>query len=57
MTIEKQRSGAAGGLHGVFYDLFDADKAAEMTMRSEALMGMREWLTQSGSTQVAAAKF
>lgn len=56
MTIEKQLPGIPGDPRGVFYDLYDADKAAEMTIRAEALMGMREWLTQSGLTQVAAAK-
>ena len=56
MTNEKQLAGTQGDPRGVFYDLFDADKAAEMTIRAEALMGMREWLAQSGLTQVAAAK-
>ncbi len=48
MTIEKQLAGTAGDPRGVFYDLFDADKVTEMTMRSEALIAMRKWLIQNG---------
>lgn len=56
MTTEKQLIGTPGDPRGVFYDLFDDDKAAEMTARACAMMGMREWLERSKLTQVAAAK-
>ena len=56
MTIEKNTVGTPGDPRGVFYDLFDADEAAELTVRSDALMNMQQWLAGSGLTQVAAAK-
>jgi predicted XRE-type DNA-binding protein len=40
----------------VFYDLFPAEKAAEMEMRAQLLMGLEQWLKKSGMTQAAAAK-
>lgn len=44
-----------GDARGVFYDLFDADEAAELTIRAELLNGLQVWLGTAG-TQVAAAK-
>jgi len=44
-----------GDPRGVFYDLFDEDQAAELTMRAELLRGLQAWLAESGSTQTAAA--
>jgi predicted XRE-type DNA-binding protein len=40
----------------VFYDLFPAEKAAEMEMRAQLLMGLEHWLDKSGMTQAEAAK-
>jgi predicted XRE-type DNA-binding protein len=54
MATKKART--MGDPRGVFYDLFDEDKAAEMTVRAQAMLGMRDWLASSGMTQVAAAK-
>ena len=45
-----------GDPRGVFYDLFDTDEAAELTMRAELQRGLQAWLTESGLTQTAAAK-
>lgn len=44
-----------GDPRGVFYDLFDEDEAAEMTIRAELLRGLQAWLPGAG-TQLAAAK-
>lgn len=44
-----------GDHRGVFYDIFNADEAAEMVMRAEILRGMRKWLETAG-TQAAAAQ-
>jgi predicted XRE-type DNA-binding protein len=44
-----------GDPRGVFYDVFDEDRAAELTMRSELLRGLQAWLAESGATQTAAA--
>ena|SRR6187549_3917315 len=44
-----------GDPRGVFFDLFDADQAAELTMRAELLRALRAWLANAG-TQAAAAK-
>lgn len=41
---------------GVFYDLFPAEKAAEMEIRAQLLIGLEHWLEKSGMTQAAAAK-
>ena len=56
----------AGSQHGprhvtaagrsVFYDLFPAEKAAEMEMRAKLLMGLEHWLEKSRMTQAEAAK-
>ena len=56
MTVEKNLVGTPGDPRGVFYDLFEADEAAELTVRSDALMNMQQWLAGSGLTQAAAAK-
>jgi predicted XRE-type DNA-binding protein len=40
----------------VFRDLYDADRAAEMEMRSMLMIGLSQRLAKSGMTQVAAAK-
>jgi phage-related protein/predicted XRE-type DNA-binding protein len=40
----------------VFYDLFPAEKAAEMEMRAQLLMGLEQWLEKSRMTQAEAAK-
>ncbi|MDN5923613.1 MAG: helix-turn-helix domain-containing protein [Xanthomonadales bacterium] len=44
-----------GDPRGVFYDLFPADEAAELTIRAELLRGLETWL-QTAGTQSAAAK-
>ncbi len=40
----------------VFHDLFPAEKAAEMEMRAQLLIGLEQWLEKSGMTQAEAAK-
>ena len=40
----------------VFYDLFPAEKAAEMEMRAQLLIGLEHWLDMSRMTQAEAAK-
>lgn len=42
--------------HSVFRDLYPADQAAEMEMRSLLLQGLGNWLADSGMTQTEAAK-
>jgi predicted XRE-type DNA-binding protein len=54
-SAKKSTSMTRGDSRGVFYDLFDEDRAAELTMRSELLHGLQTWLEESGSTQTAAA--
>ena len=49
-------SASEDGPAGCFYDLFEADEAAELAVRSDALMNVQQWLAGSGLTQVAAAK-
>lgn len=43
-------------VRSVFYDLYPADQAAEMEMRSLLLQGLSQWLADSGMTQTEAAK-
>ena len=43
-------------VRSVFHDLYPADQAAEMEMRSLLLQGLSQWLTDSGMTQTEAAK-
>jgi len=45
-----------GDPRGVFFDLFDADTAVELTMRNELLIALNRWLAASGQTQAQAAK-
>ena len=40
----------------VLYDLFPAEKAAEMEMRAQLLMGLEHWLGKSRMKQAEAAK-
>lgn len=40
----------------VFHDLFPADEAAELEIRSTLLHGLVHWLANSGMTQIEAAK-
>jgi len=40
----------------VFYDLFPAEKAAELEMRAQLLVGLTLWLEKSHMTQAEAAK-
>jgi predicted XRE-type DNA-binding protein len=40
----------------VFYDLFPAERAAELEMRARLLMGLERWLENSRMTQAEAAK-
>jgi predicted XRE-type DNA-binding protein len=40
----------------VFYDFFPPEKAAEMEMRAQLLMGLEHWLGRSRMTQAEAAK-
>ena len=40
----------------VFYDLFPAEKAAELEMRAQLMMGLERWLEKSRATQAQAAK-
>lgn len=44
-----------GDKRGVFYDLFPAEEAAELTMRAELLRGLQAWLTTAGTQTEAAA--
>lgn len=43
-------------VRSVFYDLYPEDRAAEMEMRSLILIALQRWLTNSGMTQIEAAK-
>ena len=45
-----------GDARGVFYDLFDADEAAELTMRAELLNALQAWLAAAAVTQAVAAE-
>ena len=62
MRAKKPARGAPGPRHvtpagrSVFYDLFPAEKAAEMEIRAQLLMGLEQWLGKSRMTQAAAAK-
>jgi predicted XRE-type DNA-binding protein len=40
----------------VFSDLFPAEKAAELEMRAQLMMGLERWLEKSRVTQAQAAK-
>ena len=62
MRAKKVARSAHGPRHvtpagrSVFYDLFPAEKAAEMEIRAQLLIGLEQWLERSGMTQAAAAK-
>jgi predicted XRE-type DNA-binding protein len=40
----------------VFYGLFPAERAAEIEIRAQLLMGLEQWLDKSSMTQAEAAK-
>lgn len=62
MRAKKVARSAHGPRHvtpagrSVFYDLFPAEKAAEMEIRAQLVIGLGQWLEKSGMTQAAAAK-
>jgi len=62
MRAKKVARSAHGPRHvtpagrSVFYDLFPAEKAAEMEIRAQLLIGLEQWLEKGGMTQAAAAK-
>jgi predicted XRE-type DNA-binding protein len=62
MRVKKVAGSEHGPRHvtpagrSVFYDLFPAEKAAEMEMRAQLLMGLEHWLEKSRMTQAEAAK-
>jgi len=62
MRAKKVARSAHGPRHvtpagrSVFYDLFPAEKAAEIEIRAQLLIGLEQWLEKSGMTQAAAAK-
>lgn len=63
MKAGKRRSGGEHGVRAVtsagrsiFHDLFPAEEAAELEIRSTLLHGLEHWLASSGMTQVEAAK-
>ena len=62
MKAKKVARSAHGPRHvtpagrSVFYDLFSAEKAAEMEIRAQLLIGLEQWHEKSGMTQAAAAK-
>lgn len=43
-------------VRSVFHDLYPEDRAAEMEMRSQLLVGLKQWLEQADMTQAEAAK-
>jgi predicted XRE-type DNA-binding protein len=62
MRIKKVANSEHGPRHvtpagrSVFCDLFPAEKAAELEMRAQLLMGLEHWLEKSRMTQAEAAK-
>jgi predicted XRE-type DNA-binding protein len=62
MRAKQLASGEHGPRHvtpagrSVFYDLFPAERAAELEMRARLLMGLERWLENSRMTQAEAAK-
>jgi predicted XRE-type DNA-binding protein len=40
----------------VFHDLFDAEEAVDLEIRSVLLVGLQEWLKREGGIQAEAAK-
>ncbi|MGC2030633.1 MAG: XRE family transcriptional regulator [Steroidobacteraceae bacterium] len=61
MRAKKVASSEHGPRHvtpagrSVFYDLFPAEKAAELKMRAQLLMGLERWMEKSRVTQAQAA--
>jgi predicted XRE-type DNA-binding protein len=63
--VKKRSKNVAESEHGrrhvtpvgrsVFQDIFPAEKAAEMEMRAQLLLGLDLWLAKSGMTQAQAA--
>jgi predicted XRE-type DNA-binding protein len=53
-TTSKKGKIAPGDPRGVFYDLFEEDEAAQLTMRAQLLRGLQSWLQNAG-TQTEAA--
>lgn len=39
----------------MFFDLFEDDKAAELTMRADLLRGLQAWVAEAGTQSTAAA--
>jgi predicted XRE-type DNA-binding protein len=62
MRVKKVADSEHGARHvtpagrSVFYDIYPAEKAAEMEMRAMLLMGLEQWLEKSRMTQSEAAK-
>jgi predicted XRE-type DNA-binding protein len=62
MKVKKVASSEHGPRHvtpagrSVFCDLFPPEKAAEMEMRAQLLIGLERWLEESRMTQAEAAK-
>jgi predicted XRE-type DNA-binding protein len=62
MRIKKVANSEHGPRHvtparrSVFYDLFPAEKAAGMEMRTQLLICLEHWLEKNRMTQVEAAK-
>jgi predicted XRE-type DNA-binding protein len=54
MTRKKQTE--RGDPRGVFFDLFDADEATELSMRAELLRGLQAWVSEAGIQAEAAKK-
>ncbi len=56
MPRKRTSGGTRGNPRGVFFDLFDADEAAELTMRAELLRGLQEWASDAGTQTQAASR-
>ena len=54
-SAKRNQRAVRGDPRGVFFDLFDPDEAAELTMRAELLRGLQAWVA-TAETQAAAAK-
>jgi hypothetical protein len=58
MRVKKVANSEHGPRHvtpagrSVFYDLFPAEKAAEMEMRAQLLMGLDHWLEKNRMTKL-----
>jgi predicted XRE-type DNA-binding protein len=61
MRVRKVTNNEHGRRHvtpagrSVFHDVFPAEKAAELEMRAQLLIGLEKWLENSGMTQTQAA--